>query len=82
MPVELATGPHSSGQWHGRQESAALGMAISFISLGMVGWVPTVELTVHLRGRPAPGWLMGAFWANDLRDGRVVVDQATPGAAA
>ena len=47
--------------------------------LGMVGWVPTVELTVHLRGRPAPGvsgWLMGAFWANDLRDGRMVEDGA------
>lgn len=44
--------------------------------LGMVGWVPTIELTVHLRGRPAPGWLMGAFWAQDLRDGRVIEDGA------
>ncbi len=44
--------------------------------LGMVGWVPTLELTVHLRRRPAPGWLLGQFWSHDLSDGRVIEDGA------
>ena len=44
--------------------------------LGMVGWVPTVELTVHLRRRPAPGWLLGRFHSHDLSDGRMVEDGA------
>ncbi|WKZ83020.1 MAG: thioesterase family protein [Acidimicrobiia bacterium] len=26
-----------------------------------VAWVPTLELTAHIRARPAPGWLRGAF---------------------
>ncbi|MCB0896019.1 MAG: thioesterase family protein [Nocardioides sp.] len=25
--------------------------------LGMMGWAPTLELTAHVRARPAPGWL-------------------------
>jgi acyl-CoA thioesterase len=34
--------------------------------LGLPGWAPTVELTVYLRGLPAPGWLgcvvRGQLW--------------------
>ena len=44
--------------------------------LGQVGWVPTIELTVHLRRRPAPGWVLGQFGSHDLADGRIVEDGA------
>ncbi len=44
--------------------------------LGVVGWVPTAELTVHVRKRPAPGWILGRFCAHDLSDGRVIEDAA------
>ena len=44
--------------------------------LGVVGWVPTVELTVHVRRRPAPGWLLGQFRTQDLNDGRLIEDGA------
>jgi len=30
--------------------------------LGAQGWVPTIELTVHVRAIPAPGWLK--MWAS------------------
>lgn len=42
--------------------------------LGVVGWVPTLELTVHVRRRPAPGWIMGQFKTQDLADGRMIED--------
>ena len=44
--------------------------------LGLVGWVPTLELTVHLRRRPVPGWMLAQFWSHDLADGRVIEDGA------
>ncbi len=40
--------------------------------LGVIGWVPTIELTVHVRRRPAPGWIMGRFRTEDLLDGRMI----------
>ncbi len=42
--------------------------------LGAVGWVPTVELTVQLRRRPAPGWMLARFRTEDLADGRLIED--------
>ena len=32
-------------------------------------WVPTIELTVHFRGIPAPGWLRARFQSRYLMDG-------------
>ena len=26
-------------------------------NLGIMGWAPTLELTAHIRAKPAPGWL-------------------------
>lgn len=42
--------------------------------LGVVGWVPTLELTVHVRRRPAPGWVLGQFRTRDLVAGRLIED--------
>jgi acyl-CoA thioesterase len=36
--------------------------------------VPTIELTVHVRRRPAPGWMLGQFRTLDLIDGRLIED--------
>lgn len=33
------------------------------------GWVPTIELTVHLRNTPAPGWLQARMTTRYLIDG-------------
>ncbi|MFF8771752.1 thioesterase family protein [Kitasatospora sp. NPDC015120] len=37
--------------------------------LGMPGWAPTVELTVHLRARPADGWLRLVHATRNLAGG-------------
>ncbi len=40
--------------------------------LGYIGWVPTIELTVHARRIPAPGWLQVRQESHDLHDGRMI----------
>jgi acyl-CoA thioesterase len=39
-----------------------------------IGWVPTVELTVHVRGRPVPGWILGVFRTRFLIHGLLEQD--------
>lgn len=40
--------------------------------LGAVGWVPTLELTVHCRRPMTSGWVLGRMITEDLMDGRMV----------
>lgn len=56
--------------------SVAMADAFPPTLLGAVagGWVPTIELTVHLRARPAPGWLIGTFRTRVLVDGLLEED--------
>ena len=37
-----------------------------------LGWVPTIELTIHVRHRPAPGWVCARFECDDVADGRMI----------
>lgn len=42
--------------------------------LGAAGWVPTIELTVHVRALPAPGWLRVAATTRFLQGGYLEED--------
>ena len=37
--------------------------------LGLFGWAPTIELTAHVRARPAPGWLRVRHATRNLAGG-------------
>lgn len=39
-----------------------------------VPWVPTIELTTHVRARPAPGWLRFQFESRFVFDGLLEED--------
>jgi len=40
--------------------------------VGNTGWVPTIELTIHIRRAPKPGWLRARFECDDLHKGRMI----------
>jgi acyl-CoA thioesterase len=45
-----------------------------FALAGRIGWVPTIELTVHVRRRPAPGWIRARFETREATGGLLVED--------
>ena len=45
-----------------------------FNVLGGASWIPTLELTVHVRARPVPGWLRCVFRTRVLIDGYLEED--------
>lgn len=53
---------------------SADGFPPPILNVHMVGWVPTIELTVHFRARPAPGWLTMWFKTRFLVGGLLEED--------
>ena len=45
-----------------------------FSKVGYIGWVPTIELTVHVRRRPVEGWIRGHFRTSDAAGNRTIED--------
>ncbi len=45
-----------------------------FTLYGAIGWVPTIELSVHTRRRPQPGWIKGAFKTRDVAGSLFIED--------
>jgi Thioesterase-like superfamily len=37
-------------------------------------WVPTIEMTVHVRAKPAPGWILARMTCRHVADGRFEED--------
>ena len=69
-------------RWTGGEQMMPLGLLVLCDALppavftlgGPVGWVPTVELTVQVRRRPAPGWLRVVFTTRHVTGGLLEED--------
>lgn len=44
------------------------------LNIAFFPWIPTLELTVHVRARPAPGWLRTSFVSRFIFDGLLECD--------
>ena len=49
--------------------AADAGPPVLFNKYGLIGWAPTVELTVHIRAVPAPGPIACNFYSNVIQGG-------------
>ena len=38
------------------------------------GWIPTVELTTHVRARAVDGWIRAQVTTNNIRGGNLIED--------
>lgn len=45
-----------------------------FTLFGPIGWVPTIELSIHVRRRPESGWIKGMFSTADLAGSLFIED--------
>jgi hypothetical protein len=70
-------------RWRDEAEMDTLGLlvvadcyppAVFDSGIGDVGWVPTIELTVQVRKRPAPGYLAGWFTTEAVTNGYLEED--------
>lgn len=43
-------------------------------NLGVLGWAPTIEFTGHVRGQPAPGWLLVELSSRNVTTGLMEED--------
>tara|TARA_Y100001980_G_C14477526_1_gene256586 strand:- start:155 stop:955 length:801 start_codon:yes stop_codon:yes gene_type:complete len=44
----------------------------AFKKFGILGWVPTIEISINIIKKPAPGWIVGRFRTDSLSNGRVI----------